>query len=159
MGIWRWAVGFSLLGSPLAGQWVVEWTRPPVQQIRFLYAHMRTEFAGCLYGTQRGDTTTILFFVSGAIDPRTASDSGVQQDDCPDIFTKRGSSLVAIVHSHIRRGALCFPSARDFAVLRAWQRARFGAIMCAQGDTILTFTTDSGYGKLPIPILDSLYAP
>lgn len=158
MGIWRWAVGFSLLGSPLPGQMNAVWSRGVVGQLRFLYQHMRTEFAGCFYGSERGDTINVEFFIPSTTDPRTASDSMVYHGTCPDIQTLRGAHLVGLGHSHIRPGSLCYPSGRDQETLKSWTHngAVFGAIMCAHGDSIVIYS-EGAYGMLGVPPLDSLY--
>ena len=162
MGIWRWAVGFSLLGSPLLGQMSnnAVWTRGVVGQLRFLYAEMRTEFAGCFYGVERHDTTYIEIFVTSTTDPRQATESTVVHGSCPEIHTAKGTHLIGLGHSHIRRGSLCYPSDRDRATLKAWEHngATFGAIICARGDSIMMFS-EGFYGMLAVPSLDSLYTP
>ena len=136
------------------------WSRGVVGQLEFLYHTMRTEFAGCFYGQQRGDTITVDLFITSTTDPRLATDSSVLHGSCPDLHTVKGGHLVGLGHSHIRRGSLCYPSDRDQAVLKAWKHngALFGAIMCAQGDSIVMFS-EGAYGMLGVPPLDSLYAP
>lgn len=157
MGIWRWAVGLTLLGSMPNN---AVWTRGVVGQLRFLFAEFRTEFAGCFYGTERHDTLYIEFFVTSTTDPRQATESSVVHGSCPEIHTAKGSHLIGLGHSHIRRGALCYPSGQDQATLKAWlpHGAKFGAIMCAQGDSIVMYS-EGAYGMLGVPPLDSLYSP
>ena len=134
-------------------------TYRPTAQARFLYAHMRTEFAGCLYGHTSHDSVIVSFFISSIVDPRTASDSSVQQGGCPAITTEAGAQMVGIIHSHIRRGSMCAPSGKDLLVLEIWQQhgALFGAIMCAGGDSVAVFSPRS-FVVIAIPPLDSLYA-
>ena len=160
MGLWRWAVGLSLLGVVPQVSHNIIWSPGSVGQLRFLYAHMRTEFAGCLFGNKEHDTVYVAFFITSNADPRLASDSGVRQGTCPDVHTVKGNHLVGLAHSHVRVGSMCYPSDRDRATLQGWMKrgAIFGAIMCAHGDTIAVFSPDA-YGLLAIPPLDSLYQP
>jgi hypothetical protein len=158
---WLAVLALALLAAPLPAQreHVMRWSPSAVGAMRFLYSHMRTEFAGCLYGFQIPDTTVIDFFVTSKTDPRLATDSGVHQGGCPKIVTEH-SHLIGITHSHIRPGSICYPSTRDRRVLETWLQhgVLFGAIMCAGGDSIVMFSTDS-YGVFAPPPLDSLYRP
>ena len=163
ISMWR-ALGVAgwLIVAPLQAQTPthnVAWGRPVVAQIRFLYAHMRTEVSGCLYGQSHGDTTTVSFFIPGIVDPRVATDSSVLQGPCPNSMTTTGNHLIGIAHSHIRHGALCYPSHKDQIALEQWAAqtsAFFGAIMCAGGDSIVVYGHNAS-GILAVPTLDSLY--
>ena len=149
-----------LWAAPLSAQLPLNiiWHHGPVGQARFLYAHMRTEFAGCLYGHATRDTVTVSFFISSATDPRTASDSVVAQGACVNITTIKGARFIGVMHSHIRRDSMCVPSDRDLMVLEVWRAngAIFGAIMCAKGDSIAMFSPHA-LVVVAIPPLDSLY--
>lgn len=147
----------------------ITWNEDAIGQLRFLYGITKTEFAGCLYGRQSHDTLIINFFISGKIDPRSATDSGVSQGGCPRITTTRGDRMIGIFHSHMRVGSTCSPSGfggdpdlpakKDRAVLTIWLSlgARLGALLCARGDSLAMYTL-KGYGIIGIPPLDSLYA-
>ena len=149
-----------LFAAPLSAQLPLNivWTREAVAQTRFLYAHFRTEFAGCLYGHVSPDTVSVNFFISSATDPRTASDSGVAQGSCANITTAAGSYFVGVMHSHIRPNSLCLPSHKDLLTLEIWRvhGAIFGAIMCARGDSIAVFSART-HTVFAVPPLDSLY--
>ena len=136
----------------------IVWTREVVAQTRFLYAHFRTEFAGCLYGHISPDTVSVSFFISSVADPRTASDSGVAQGACPNITTSAGNYFIGVMHSHMRPNSLCVPSHKDLVTLEIWRTngAIFGAIMCARGDSIAVFSARTRT-VFAVPPLDSLY--
>jgi hypothetical protein len=164
------ALASLLLIRPLAAQrpeLTIAWDPAAIAQVRSLFGITRTEFSGCLYGQAVGDTILVNFFIPGASDPRTASDSGVRAGSCPNIQTTKGNRLVGVFHTHMRPFSLCVPSGfgpdstpprKDRAVLIAWALlgARFGAIMCAGGDSLATYTL-SAYGIMGVPPLDSLY--
>lgn len=156
---------------------VILWDRTMVGSARLLYAGMRTEFAGCLYGLVSADTVFIHFFVPASGDPGTATDSSVVATACPSIDSDR---LIGVLHSHIRYGGICAPSGfpqgdqspplppdslkKDRRVLWDWMQhgALFSAIMCAKGDSIIEFSIDStgvltAFGAYRLPPLDSLY--
>lgn len=149
----RWLLWLLLMGPQNS-----VWSLDAVGQMRFLYQHMRTEFAGCLYGQVVDDTIRVAFFISSTTDPRQASDSEVMQGGCPGITTTTGNHFIGLAHSHIRNGSICYPSGKDQRALDAWKPhgALFGAIMCAHGDSIAMFS-DSAFGVFPVPSLDSLY--
>ena len=135
------------------------WNRAAIGQIRFLYAGMRTEAMGCAYGRQFKDTMVVSFFVPAVADPRQATDSSVFGGFCFKIETIVGEHFVGIVHTHVRPQSSCFPSRADIRALIGWMRetpAKFGAIMCAQGDTLVMYGPNFLL-KLAIPPLDSLY--
>lgn len=147
--------------APLSAQVPLNivWSLGPIAQARFLYAHMRTEFAGCLYGHARRDSVIVSFFISSATDPRTASDSGVAQGACVNLTTVNGARFIGVMHSHIRDTSLCVPSHKDLLVLEVWRPhgAVFGAILCGRGDSLAMFG-ERAYTVVAIPSLDSLYA-
>ena len=159
-----WIVALGLLVMPLRAQDTIRvyWAPAVAGQLRFLYDHMDSELVGCLYGHSNADTVVVTFFISAFVDPRLASDSTVPQGGCPNITTVNGSSLIGIVHSHIRPTSVCFPSdaKKDLGVLAKWMEdtpVAFGAIICAHGDSIATYNIHGRTGIMAVPPLDSLY--
>lgn len=146
----------------------IHWNVDAVAQVRTLFDLTKTEIAGCLYGQNVGDTIEVNFFITSTSDPRQASDSEIPQGTCPNIKTEAGNHMIGVLHTHMRPFSSCFPSGfggkptdppiKDRGVLVLWMTfgAQFGAIMCARGDSIATYTL-TAYGMMGVPSLDSLY--
>jgi hypothetical protein len=137
-------------------------------QLRYIHKNAKREAEGCLYGFLRRakkDTVFVFFAMVGNTDHRTATDSTVFPSACPYFKVPVSSGdtvgIVGRFHTHQRKDAVCGPSGeRDIPSLEAQDSfVLFGAVTCANGDTLVVFERDGSWGVYGLPPDSVLYAP